>query len=72
MAVIITVFVQAMTRSGISKAADHSIYTNIGEHKTKNYSFCKHLSPSVAVSTLLICDSSVVRSETILRLWQKA
>lgn len=59
--VIINVFVQIMTRSDISKAADHSIYMNIGEHKASNYSFCKHLSPSVVVSTLLICDSSVVR-----------
>lgn len=61
MAVIITVFLQAVTRSGISNPSDHSIYTNIGEHKTNNYSSCKHLSPSVIVSTLLICDSSVVR-----------
>lgn len=61
MTLIIDVFVQAMAGSGISKTADHSIYMNIGEHKASNYSFCKHLSPSVVVSTLLICDSSVVR-----------
>lgn len=61
MKVIINAFVQVMTRSGISRAADHSIYMNIGEHKASYYSFCKDLSPSVVVSTLLICDSSVVR-----------
>lgn len=61
MTVIINVFVQIMTRSGISKAADHSIYMNIGEHKESNYSYYRHINPSVVVSALLICDSSVVR-----------
>lgn len=58
MKVIIKVFVQVMTRSGISKTADHSIYMNV---EASNYFFYKDLSPSVDVSTLLICDSSVVR-----------
>lgn len=65
MTVIINVFVQIMTRSGISKAADHSIYTNTGEHKASNYSYCKHINPSVVVPILLICDSSVVRDLTL-------